>query len=210
MTANRARYGFRFYRGANGSKNCPTPELFTVASGYDGQDVDTASVDLNVGDPVSIVATGTVALAAADGASIYGVVVGFGQYWDGTRMVPAPKIPNQNVWGTNEARKPGVLVLPGRNVTFEVDVDDATTATTEAAYRAFIGENADHILTGDTAQTSAKPQLDVSTHVATAAGWAIVGISQSGENRDFSGANVKLLVQVNETSQAPKAFDAGT
>jgi hypothetical protein len=48
-------------------------------------------------------------------------------------------------------------------------------------------------------QPRCNPVLDISTHATTAAlMFRIVGVSKSRENADFSGANVKLLVQLNQ------------
>lgn len=207
MADNRAFYGFRFYKGANGSRNLPSMEAHVVATGYDGNDGGANSVDLNIGDPVSRAADGSVTLCAA-GAAIYGVVGGVKPYWDGEKMKPGKKLPNATVWGTNEARRSEVLVIPARNATFEVDVVGGSN-TTEAAYRAHVGANADHVLTGDTSLETAKPQLAIAGVTTSTAQWRVVGVSQSGENRDYSGANVKLLVQANESLQAPATLTAG-
>lgn len=202
MADNAARYGFRWNSAWNGGKSCPVPIRMTVATGKDHVDDSGNSVDLNIGDVVKIESTGTVTICE-DTGSPYGIIVGVHPYWDGTVMKPSSKVPNQNAWGTVEARRPWVDVVPVTAGIWEVDVDDATTATTYAAYIALVGENCNHFSAGNTANTSAAPKLDISSHATTAAlDWRIVGISQTAENKDFSGANVKLLVAAN-TSQLP-------
>ena len=196
---NVALYGFRPYRCL------ATPGVIrkSVATAYQAQDDGTSfSVDLNIGDPLQLVSTGTVALANTT-VACYGVLAGVAPYWDGTRMAIGNKLPGGTTWGTVEERRSYVYVYPAENWIFEVDVDDNVTATTRAAYQAFVGENCTHTCVGDTTSAEARPLLDISLH-ATTAGlvWRIVDISDSMYNQDYSGTRVKLLVQANIT-QAP-------
>ncbi len=95
-----------------------------------------------------------------------------------------------------------MLVYPAAKQVFEIDVDDVVTATTEAGYMAFVGENCDHRLTAGS-EPKSNCLLDISTHVTTTAQWRIVGVSPIVSNADFSGAYVRMLVTVNETQEAP-------
>lgn len=206
-------YGFQW--SAGNFRPVPPTRTAVVATGIDfsvnGTSVD---FDLNPGDPITLLAGGTVDVCEGFEASgntalrVLGIYQGC-RYWDGTKMVVSAKCPSNVAWGTIEERRTEVLYIPAEAGLWEVMVDDASTATTEAGYRAFIGENCDHSLAGrDTATLMLNPRLDISTHVTTTAQWRIRGISQSVANMDFSGANVRLIVEVNE-SFSPTTDDDG-
>ena len=199
MADNTHLYGFRYHSNLNGVA-CPQPLKMRVASGYQASPGST-DVDLNVGDPVKYVSDGTIALAEA-GNSIFGVIVGFGpvNYSGSNGYAFDNKLPGGTASTT--ARPIFVHVLPVAGLIFEVDCDDKTTATTEAAYIAFIGENCDHSINADADLDKAFPKLDISTHVTTTAGWRIVDVTRE-PGIDFSGSNVRLLVTCNEVQQAP-------
>lgn len=200
MADNTHYYGFRWAR-SNG-KPCPSPEWKTVATTQDDQDDSANSVDLNIGDPVKLLAAGGVGLAVA-GDNVYGIIVAVAPYWDGSVMKPSNKLPNQTNWGTAEARRSMVGVVPASAGYWEIDVDDATTATTYAAYIALLGSNCDHAVPGNTSETSADPKLDISTTATTQDNtWRLVDISSTMANKDFSGANVKVIVAINDSQEA--------
>lgn len=202
MADNTHYYGFRWAR-SNG-KPCPSPEWKTVATGQDDQDDGSNSVDLNIGDPVKLLAAGGVGLAVA-GDNVYGIIVAVAPHYDSSlgAMKPGNKLPNQTVWGTVEARRSMVGVVPASAGYWEIDVDDATTATTKAAYVALLGSNCDHAVPGNTSETSADPKLDISTTNTTQDNtWRVVDISSTMANKDFSGANVKLIVAINDSQEA--------
>lgn len=194
---NRARYGFRHVRSISGQ--APPSEEHFVQTAYANR--------IRVGDPVKILTDGSIAIAAAGDADIYGVVVGGGYYYDGTNVIPAKFIPGATAWGTVWERRSRLQVMPAKGQIFEIDVDDQVN-TTEATYAALKGANTDHII-GATGDNDATPTLDA-TAVATAAQWRIIeSPSPTLENEDLAGANVKVRVTVNETGQAPSVFDAG-
>lgn len=205
-TDNVHKYGFRW---AAGQGPMPAPVKLFVATGQDHVDDGATSVILRPGDPLKLVSTGGVNLAVTTNLPSY-IMVGLGPVWDGTAMSPRRTFPNQNAWGTVEARRPYVLGVPVKSGYWEIDVDDATSATTYAGYVAFIGENAEHTCAGsatiDPVGRVGDPRLDISVHATTAGlGWRIEGISESVENRDFAGANVKLIVRVNDSQEAGSA-----
>jgi hypothetical protein len=201
---NAPRYGFRWSKAANGGVDHPKPIWMSVASAA-SFDVSSgaANVRLRPGDPVVRASTGGVTLVngvedSQTAIAPYAIVVAVGPYWDGTKMVFGNSLPSDTTWGTVQERRSMVGVVPVDAGVWEIDCDDASTATTEAAYLAFIGENANFQLTGTTGQSYAYPKLDISSHATTGSlVWRIVGISGTQDNRDFSGANVKLLVQPN-------------
>ena len=207
MANNTARYGFRWVGSADGA--CyPKPVEKRVASAYQAQ-VSATDVDLNIGDPVDLVNDGTIALATGAGSpsTLYGVIVGFANVKVGLPLAGRKynRLPGGTTY-TLETDVSKALVVPfGRNY-WEVDVDDNTTATTLAAYRLLCGENANLSYTldiSDTSRPKATPRLDISTHVATTADFRIIEISKTALNQDFSGTGVKLIVQVNESGEAP-------
>lgn len=202
MADNEHLYGFRWSTAANGGKSAPNPVRLFYATGQDDQDDGSNSVDINVGDPLKLVSTGGVIVALTTNDVSY-VAVGFGPRWNGTVMEPTTKLNNQTAWGTIEDRRQYVWGVDARAGVWEIDVDDNTTATTYAGYVAFVNENANWVVPGNTGATSADPKLDISSHATTAGlGCRIVGISDTMWNRDFSGANVKLLVRFNEINDA--------
>lgn len=198
---NIARYGFRWCKGL--SAPFVVPEKKKVASAYQAT-TGVVNVPLRIGDPVSLVNTGTVALTAVGSGVPYGVIVGIEPYWDGTKMVFGSSLPGATTPGTTVVdRFSYVMVVPFVGAVFEIDCDDATTFTTFAGYQDAIGENADISYTG-IVNVGAFPKLDISTNATTnTLQLRILDIVQDGENQDYAGANVKVRVTANLTSQAP-------
>lgn len=204
MADNVFRRGFRWYRAAKGGKACPPPEEMVVATGYQGSINGGSNVDLNIGDPVRRLSTGYIEIAdgnegASGGEDVYGVIVGFRQYWDGSKIVPYPNsLPGGTAWGTIWERRSIALVVPADAGRWVCQADDTTTATTVETYFALLGENCDHRLTTGS-EPDANPKLDISTHSATNGQWRLVDYVR-GVDTDFSGANVELIVEVNEAA----------
>jgi hypothetical protein len=218
MADNVQKYGIRWAKGYNGGRDVPQPVECFVASGQAFNiNGGSSGINLSIGDPVTRLASGAVTLCdgsegASGGVAIYGIVVGIQPYYDSTignsgALRPSNVLPSSIAYGTNLERQSKVLVVPVGNDVFEVDCDDAVTATTEAAYQALIGNNADHALTTATS-TKAYPRLDISSAGTATAQWRIVGISKTADNQDFSGNYVKLLVICNEP-QDPSASATG-
>jgi hypothetical protein len=203
MTDNASSYGFRYVRSINGSE--PKPFRGRVASGYNPTLSGTA-YGIWPGDPVTLLSDGTYQVTiGAEGSKgiISGICVGVGPTYDGSAMQYKNYVPPNTVYSTNLERQTYIWIVPGPGSVFEVDVDDAVTATTEAAYQALCGENADHRLTTGL-QPKANALLDISTHDTTnTLQWRILDVSQTAANQDYSGARVKLLVTPNVVSDAP-------
>lgn len=198
MADNVARYGFRYFRSKYGS-SMPSPEQRFLASAYQAAPGAT-NVDINIGDPMTLVNDGSLAIATAGSSGrISHIVVGVKQYYDGTRMRSGNKVPGgQGAYSTNLERQTIVYALRFEDAIWEVDADDNSTATTLTAYQAFINENADISYSASSTTGLANPRLDISTHNTTATlQCRIVGISESVYNQDFSGQYVKLLVTAN-------------
>ena len=197
--------GFKWVRAINGGKDMPAPSKVPVASAYQGAINGGSSIDINIGDPVRRLSTGYWAVAdgsegAAAGVTVGGIVVGIAPYFDGTSMVPGNRLPGATTYGTNFERQSFIYVVPANAGYWAIDCDDKVTATTYAAYLAFLGENADHVLT-----TGSEPKsnclLDISDHKTATAQWRIEEISGSAKNQDFSGLYVELIVRINEGQQ---------
>lgn len=209
MADNRIAYGFRPY-GLNLGNGTLKPKKEIVAT-LESFDVTGGlqNAALRAGDVVTRLATGGVTLCAGNETTPvipYGVVVGVNPYFDSTigqtgAMRPSRSLPSDIAWGTNLARQSSLVVVPFQpSQIWEVDADDIVTATTLAAYQAFIGENVSMINTApaSTVPPFAAPKIDISTHATTASlFFRIEGVSDTLDNVDFSGANVKLLVSCN-------------
>lgn len=206
MVANRVQYGIRFHSSMHGS-GIPSPMLARFASGYQPAVNGVADTTLAIrkGDPIRRLSTGYFELAdgnegAGGGETIDGIVVGVEQYWDGEKLIPGGfgRLPYNTTYSGRE-RETRLWYIPAAGNYFEVDCDDAATATTYAAYLAFQGELCDHRLkTGSETDGKAWPRLDISTHATANGQWKIEQISKSMNNVDFAGANVKLVVSVFE------------
>jgi hypothetical protein len=206
MADNVRKRGFHWYKSLGGSA-CPLIETHPVASAWRPTLTVTTPFYMNLrpGDPVVRLSTGYMDIAGGSesdtkATAIYGICAGFVTQWDGSRMVFRDYYPNEGVtYGTNFARQTYIKVYPVRGALFEVDVADKTTATTYAAYLAFIGENADHVLDYNNANNDCDTMLDISSHNTTSTlQWRLMKVEQNNpENQDFSGSYVKLVVQCN-------------
>jgi hypothetical protein len=207
MADNAIRSGIRVVSSLYG-KTPPSVQIARINTAYQAAVNGGGNVDLNIGDPIRKLNTGFYVLAAGNEAAagaaedIAGIIVGIKQYYDGSKMRSGSYLPGGTVWGTNYDRVSEVYFVPVRGNIFEMDCDDAATATTEAAYQAFVGENVDHRLVYDAATRRANPRIDISTHVATTAQWNILSISKTAYNQDFSGNYVKLQVTITEEQGA--------
>jgi len=185
--ANRRMGGFRWRFNVNApSSTTPPIVLRAVASAY--------GTVLYDGDPVKLVNDGTVA-AAGVGDATFGIFCGAERYYDGSVIRRGGSLP-VSTYGTNVERQSMARIIPCRGQVFEIDADDATTATTFLAYQAFIGENAD-IATGTNVGDQSGCQLDISTHATTnTLVWSIHDIATYPDH-DFAAVGVKLLVRCN-------------
>lgn len=211
MADNPRKYGFRWVKSLTGRADSPPMVKYPLASGY-APTVGGTGVNLHAGDPMQILSTGYAGICiGTEGTQsrLYGVIAGFSPEWDGSLMQPRDKhISGSGAYSTNFERQNFVYLIPFAGQLFELDCDDAVTATTYAAYLAFIGENCDMVLAADTTNAGdprVTSQIDIATHAAATATLQLrlEGISDTLENRDFSGNYVKLYVSANVTQQAP-------
>lgn len=202
MADNEIRYGFRWMKGF-GSRTDLQPFRAFVATAYQAAP-GSVNVDLNVGDPVKRVSDGSVALAVA-GDTAYGVITSIGPYYDSSlgAMKFGSSLPGATAW-TGVDRQSVVYVVPVLGQVFEIDCDDNTTATTQAAYQAFFGENCD--ISINAVAPRAHPRLDISLHATTnTLVWRILELSPR-VNQDFTGNYVKMLVTANLAQQPPSTI----
>lgn len=200
---NIAIYGIRPATGKWSSDPVLRPAF--VATAYQAAPGGT-NVDLNIGDPIARVSDGSVALATAGATNpILGVIAQVLPCWDSGlgAMRYTDRLPGGTVWGTNVERMSRVLFWPAMGRYFEVDVDDAVTATTELGYRALIGQNVNLIYSAVSAERKAYPKVDISLNNTTNTfQFNIVDLAPNN-NVDYSGANVKLIVSINLPDENP-------
>jgi hypothetical protein len=203
MADNMAKYGFRWSMSAN-SHPCPNPVRRYIADGYQAKaDNTTTSVDLNIGDPVKLMADGTVALCNT-GEAVYAIIMGFEPYWNGSAMQPTNRLPGGTTGGGLFERKSAALVVPASAGIWEADLKAVAPGGTEATANAFIGENIDHAIVADVSNASqpkANPKLS-GAHTSATAQWRFDGVAQTVANQDFTGDYVKFYVRVNESQEA--------
>lgn len=207
MPDNRKLKGFRYFQGKSG--NSPKPLEGQLATGYNGSINSGSAIDVEVGTPVRKLDSGYFEVAdgsegGSGGETIDGIVVGIKQYWNGSKLVSGSRIPNSTAYSTILERTSIFYYLPAESCYWEVDADDAATATTEAAWRALRGSNADHILTTGS-EPDANVMLDISSNTDASPGaaqWRIIDLSPTRENRFLDGLYVKLIVEINESAAA--------
>lgn len=163
---------------------------------------------LQKGDPVKRIAGGGVD-HANPGERIFGIVaaVGNGGMVFNTTISsngvlhPSQFIPSNVVYGTKLDVQTKVLVVPAAGYQWEVDADAALADL--PAWQALLGNNFDHSFDAPAVGSlNATPRLDVATAATADGQWRLIGVSGNGSNQDFSGANVKLVVKVNEGAES--------
>lgn len=185
--ANRRIGGFKWRssRIAPSSK-APPIDVLPVASAY--------GTVIYEGDVVKKLSDGTVAVATP-GDAIYGIANGAKQYYDGSVIRGGGSLP-VSTYGSVLERQSLLRIIPVKGQIFEVDANDGTTATTQAAHQAFVGENAEWVA-GTNVNDQSGAQLNISTHATT--NTLSVRIHGLGTNpdQDYAAVGVKYLVYFN-------------
>lgn len=213
--ANTHRYGIRFVRSISGND---TPQIFNfpIATAYQPNPnfsvSDGSNCNLNIGDPVSIAADGTVKLTQAgqdvtttntDPADYaFGVIVGFPRVLVGGYPRPGSFYTGGTTYtgGIGSDSAPLVSVIPVAGNIFEIDANAVIGAGTKSAVLGIVGNTATiaySLLTSGTGQPKANPLLDVSKLIATGLiqnQLVIVGLGKAGDAMDFTASNVTLQV----------------
>lgn len=218
MTDNRPEYGFRPFKPIGGRDNpVPVECVVSTAQSFDVSG-GASNCGLGAGDLVVRDSTGGVILCGGEelgaGSAVapFGVVIGVKPYYDANtgRMTYSSVLPSDVAWGTVMDRQSKVLVVPVDWFLWEVDVDDTVTASTLAAYQAMVGCNVNHINTATSGMTRPTPKLDISNTATTSSfAWRIQAVSPTQNNQDFSGANVKLVVEANIAQRPGRGTPTG-
>jgi hypothetical protein len=149
------------------------------------------------GDPVKMTTDGTLQLAAPADA-VYGIFLGMKQVYSSTlgAVAPAGAYLATVTYGSVLSRQSIARVVPVRGQVFRVTCDDATTATTQAAYEAFMGENCE-FATGTASGDRSGLLLDISSHANTATLTVRIEDVPDKEITNFAGTGVELEVIFN-------------
>jgi len=209
---NQEIHGFRWKAYTNSVDSSPRIVRAPVATGYQAQVAATYNVALSPGDPLQRLSDGSVILCPGTEGTpgiIFGVLHDVKPYWDGTRMQFGSYLPGGTAWGTNEARRSWVGLIPAFGALFEIDVTVPGANDTVGEFIGLIENNADHILTAVVAGVQSKPKINFTSVGTDAEQWRVKDISRSAHMRDYAGANVKVLVTANE-GQGEKYSTTGT
>jgi hypothetical protein len=180
--------GFRWVRSKAAPTSEPPRETRVIASAY--------ATSLGRGAPVKIISDGTIQLAATNDA-VYGVFDGMAQNYNASTgfVGPAPKYTATVTYSSDMSRQSRAYVIPVVGQVFRITCDDNTTATTQAAYEAFVQENCD-FSAGTAAGDRSGHVADISTHATTAEDLRILAIPDIAST-DFSATGVEIEVEFN-------------
>ncbi len=216
MADNVHRYGIMPFKTKSGNSNGPTGRI-PMASAKQIT-VGGTTHPLKIGDPILRDSAGMadicLGLESAGSASTYclGIVAGFEPLYNAAtgKREPARVYPAAGItYGSILERQTTVLFYPAAEYQFTIDCDDAVTATTAAAYQAFVGENVQHVMSV-VSLAELNPLADIAGHATTSAAfmWRIDEVRIfDPNNTDFTGNYVKLIVSANH---AQEPWDTGT
>lgn len=222
--ANTHRYGFRLLRNLWGG-DTPEPETRPIASGYQpNTGTPNTNVNLNIGDPVSLLETGAVALTAPGGSngiatdgteSVYGIVVGIQQVLINGALRPSAYYPGGTVYGSGlvpYSLQTLVKVIPVVGREFEIDCDAAGGSSLDSMeeFQGMIWAGADIVyspINTTSANPKANPMLDISdlteAHGDSVRQLRVTGIGRAGDTQDLTATNVTLRVVFNAVKESP-------
>lgn len=218
--ANFHTYGFKFYRRLWGD-GVPEPETRPIASGYQpNTGTPNTNVNLNVGDPVSLLETGAVQLCtpgsgdATTTERCYGIVVGFPQVLINGAIRPNAFYPGGTVYGTGLAPynlQTLVKVIPvvGNEWLIDTAAAGGTSFDSYEEWQAAAGAVGVWTYTPINTTSSnpkANPMLDVTSLTDAAASTLqlrVNGLGPSADQQDLTLANVQLRVVFNATQESP-------
>lgn len=180
----------------------PTPMVREVANNY--------GTAIGIGDVLSAVSDGTVAVAAtADNGKLIGVSTGVSWVQSGRRVMTAP-VPASTTFTPTTVGSPNATLVEfvpcTPDVIFAVQADEGTTFATIATQISAIQENCDMTVgTPDSSTGMSTFCLDISTHGTATANFRIIGIRgysleglQLGLN-DPTASRFEFLVVCNES-----------
>lgn len=203
MANNQNKNGFRWV-GSRTNPNAHSPPIMILPV------ADAYGTAIPRGYPVTMISDGTMTVAAVTDV-VYGISDGVAQYYDGTVVRAGNVLPASTTYGTVLSRQSKLRVIPVRGQLFRVNCDDGTTATTQAGYEAFVGENLPWVA-GTATSGEAGCQVDISLHATTATSafvWRIENVPDK-ETQDFSSTLVSLLVSCNLPQDTAGGSTTGT
>ena len=157
------------------------------AQGLSEYDIAASASAIYFNDPVEILSTGTIGVAAAT-AALLGSLTGV-FFTDATTSKPTFA---NHLNASNTATDIVGFVSDDPYQRFEIQSDGATEATD-------VGQNADIVYAaGSSPDYVSKVELDESDHKDATAQLRIIGISKDPENNTAGSANVNLVVIINE------------
>ena len=157
-------------------------------NGLSEYDIAASATAIYFQDPVEILATGTIGVAAAADTTILGSLNGV-IFTDATTSKPTFA---NHLNASNTATDIKGFVTDDPYQRYEIQSDGATEATD-------VGQNADIVYAaGSSPDFVSKVELDESDHKDATAQLRIIGISKDPENNTAGSANVNLVVIINE------------
>ena len=157
------------------------------AQGLSEYDIAASASAIYFNDPVEILSTGTIGVAAATDALLGSLTGVF--FTDATTSKPTFA---NHLNASNTATDIVGFVSDDPYQRFEIQSDGATEATD-------VGQNADIVYAaGSSPDFVSKVELDESDHKDATAQLRIIGISKDPENNTAGSANVNLVVIINE------------
>ena len=157
-------------------------------NGLSEYDIAASATAIYFQDPVEILATGTIGVAAAGDTTILGSLNGV-FFTDATTSKPTFA---NHLNASNTATDIKGFVTDDPYQRYEIQSDGASEATD-------VGQNADIVYAaGSSPDFVSKVELDESDHKDATAQLRIIGISKDPENNTAGSANVNLVVIINE------------
>ena len=157
------------------------------AQGLSEYDIAASASAIYFNDPVEILSTGTIGVAAATDALLGSLTGVF--FTDATTSKPTFA---NHLNASNTATDIVGFVSDDPYQRFEIQSDGATEATD-------VGQNADIVYAaGSSPDFVSKVELDESDHKDATAQLRIIGISNDPDNNTAGSANVNLVVIINE------------
>jgi hypothetical protein len=196
--ANVLRGGFRFSRMKTGAKQYQPFNGYVLTSNAAG---------IFFGDPVKRVSTGDFVVAAA-GDAIAGFCCGVEQYQgtDGVLRKGGQFLPVTTTFtgGLGSDTASIIRIIPAADVIMEC-IANAATATTLAAWLAFVGENVDVSMAtaGNTTTGISGAALASAGHAVTNSLVFRIEDVVRRPDVDYASAGVPLLVSVNLSQEVP-------
>jgi len=189
--------GFKYWGSTMGQNIVPNEFEWQVADDY--------ATAIFAGDPLKLVSDGTVAVAAAGDATIFGIATGSVYNDVKGNLVRSSYLPAATSYSIDRMRS-RVTVIPATAYTiFEVCTNAAVS--TVAAARNLVWNNADHVATaaGNTSTGRSGFELAIGGAGTATAQWRLFNIAPD-PNNDVTLTQHRWLVIANEVHNWPGVF----